>query len=56
MSQVSAVASRDQEIREVVAELDGLLGQLRANVEALSAILVPPNGNPAPPGKELSTP
>ena len=50
------MASRDQEIRDVVTELDGLLAALRANVNALTAILVPPNGNPAPPGKELSTP
>lgn len=42
---MSAVASRDQEIRDVVTELDGLLDQLRANVTALNAILAPPAGD-----------
>lgn len=32
-------ASRDEEARKVVAELDGLLDALRANVAALTAIL-----------------
>ena len=40
---VRAVASKDQEITSVVSELDGLLDQLRANVDALNAILVPPD-------------
>ena len=33
--------SKDDEIRNVTAELDGLLDQLRSNVDALNAILVP---------------
>jgi hypothetical protein len=33
------VASREAEVRQVVAELDGLLDELRSNVSALSAIL-----------------
>lgn len=43
---------RDEEVREVVAELDDLLAGLRENVEALNAILTPPD-EPAP-GKELT--
>jgi hypothetical protein len=34
-----AVASRDEEVRAVVAELDALLGALGANVDALNGIL-----------------
>lgn len=34
--------SKDDEIRGVVGQLDALLDQLRANVDALTAILVPP--------------
>lgn len=35
--------SKDQEIAAIAAELDGLLDQLRDNVAALNAILVPPD-------------
>lgn len=35
--------SKDEEIAAVVAELDALLDQLRDNVAALNAILVPPD-------------
>ena len=55
MSTVSR-SSKDQEIRDVIAQLDGLLGALRENVEALNAILAPPDGTATPPGKELSSP
>lgn len=34
--------SKDDEIRGVVGQLDTLLDQLRANVDALTAILIPP--------------
>ena len=37
--------NKDQEIRQVAAELDGLLDTLRDNVTALNAILT----RPAPP-------
>lgn len=42
--------SKDDEVRAVVTELDGLLGDLRANVDALAALLVPPavNGEEVP--------
>jgi hypothetical protein len=40
---VVPVASKDQEVASVVAELDSLLDQLRANVDELNAILVPPD-------------
>jgi len=35
-------AAKDAEIRAVVDELDTLIAQLRANVAALNAVLVPP--------------
>ncbi len=46
------MSGRDEEVREVVSELDGLLAQLRENVKALNSILTPP-GEDAP-GKELT--
>ena len=48
------MAAKDREVAAVVGELDGLLDQLRDNVNALNAILVPPDA-PAP-GKELAAP
>lgn len=39
------MASRDREVRDVVAQLDVILGRLRGNVDALNAILT----RPAPP-------
>lgn len=42
------MSGKDQEIRDVVAALDGLLDALRQNVGALNAILVPND----PPGLE----
>lgn len=40
------MASRDGEVRDAVAQLDGILEQLRRNVDALNAILTgpPPGG------------
>lgn len=34
--------NRDEEVRDVVATIDGLLDALRSNVDALNAILTPP--------------
>jgi hypothetical protein len=42
------VSAKDAEIARVAAELDGLLDCLRANVDALNAILT----RPAEPGGE----
>lgn len=39
------MTGKAEEIRAVVAELDGLLDALRENAAALNAILVPPGGN-----------
>lgn len=36
------MASRDAEIRQVVSQLDGILGQLRENVDQLNGILTSP--------------
>ena len=36
------MSSKDEEIRRVAAELDGLLDQLRGNVDALNEILTRP--------------
>jgi len=38
---VSAV-SKDDEVKAIVADLDGLLDELRLNVDTVTAILVPP--------------
>ena len=46
------MSGKEQEIREVVAALDGLLDALRDNVGALNAILVPPEV-PPPDAKEM---
>lgn len=56
MSQVSAMpSSKDDEIRKVVTEADALMDQLRANVDALQAILLtPPPPDPDAAGKELT--
>jgi hypothetical protein len=35
--------NRDKEVRDVAARLEDLLDELRGNVEALSAILTPPD-------------
>jgi hypothetical protein len=40
--------SRDKDVRDVAAELEALLDDLRDNVAALNAILT----RPAPPGTE----
>ena len=45
--------SKDEEVRTVVAELDGLLAQLRTNVVALNAILEPPPPPADAPGQEV---
>jgi hypothetical protein len=42
------VSAKDTEIARVAAQLDALLGELRDNVDALSAILTRPD----PPGGE----
>jgi hypothetical protein len=48
--------SKDKQIRDVCSHLESLLDQLRANVDALNAILTPP----APPtgnhGQEVPVP
>ena len=44
-----SAAAKDEEVRAVVDELDALIGQLRANVAALSAVLVPPPPTDSPP-------
>jgi hypothetical protein len=49
------MASRDAEVRDVVARLDDLLGALAANVDALTAILVPGDAPPAD-AKEAAAP
>jgi hypothetical protein len=36
--------SRDSEVRDAAAQLEGLLDALRENVAALNAILTPPPG------------
>lgn len=46
------MADKDAEIRAVVAELDGLLAELNANVAALSAILTTPHEREGKPGME----
>lgn len=56
MNRVSAMPSRDAEIRKVVADADALMDQLRANVDALQAILLPPPPDPDAAGKEFSRP
>jgi hypothetical protein len=38
--------SRDEEIRAVAAELEARLADLRAAVNALSAVLLPPGADP----------
>lgn len=50
------MSAKDEEIRSVVTELDGLLDALRANVDALSAILVPPAANGHSDGQEVPVP
>jgi hypothetical protein len=49
------MASKDAEIRKVVADADALMDQLRASVDALQAILAPA-APPAPdaPAEELT--
>ena len=37
---------KDEEILRVARELDALLDELQANVDALSAILLPPEADP----------
>jgi hypothetical protein len=44
--------TKDEEIRAVTAELNGLLDQLDRNVKALNAILVPSPPNSGPQEKE----
>lgn len=40
------MASRNSEVRQVVSQLDGILGLLRENIDALNGILtVPPPGD-----------
>jgi hypothetical protein len=46
--------SKDAEIRKVVADADALMDQLRANVDALQAILLTPPPDPDAAGKELT--
>ncbi len=44
------MAGRDEEIRQVVADLDVLLERLNANVSALAGILAPQRGGEASDG------
>jgi hypothetical protein len=50
------MASRDAEVRAVVSRLDALLGALAANVDALTAILVPGGDAPPADAKEAAAP
>lgn len=50
------MASRDSEIRDVIARLDDLLDDLAANVEALTAILDPDGTAPPPEPEEAAAP
>jgi hypothetical protein len=45
--------SKDEEVRAVVGELDALIARLRANVEALTAVLNPPAAPPSDPIQEV---
>lgn len=45
--------NKDEEIAAVVAELDGLLDQLRDNVAALNVILTPPAETGTTNGEEV---
>ena len=48
------MASKDAQIRKVVADADAIMDRLRANVNALQAILPTPPPDPDDAGKELT--
>ena len=50
------MSTTDDEIRRITAELDGLMVGLRANVDALRAILVPPGDVPPESSERLVSP
>lgn len=50
------MSRRDDEIRDVIAGIDGLLGALNASVDVLSAILGAPGEQAGEPGNDAEVP